>query len=77
MCKHGERDALPCAFCDQDTIDRLKPPVKTGIYADSTRDAVAERFNANIENDPLFNGDLQTDMEDWVPEMGWEMEDYE
>lgn len=36
------------------------PVLKTGVYADSTRDAVAERFDANIENDPLFNDDLQT-----------------
>lgn len=45
MCKHGERDDLPCVLCDQESIDRLTTA-------------------------PI-------DMEDWVPEMGWELEDYE
>lgn len=37
------------------------PVLKTGVYADSTQDAVAERFAENVKNDPVLTAQPSLD----------------
>lgn len=68
-CKHGET-SIVCTLCDLETIAR---------FTDEEFAATCppEPPTGNITKDTLVITPGNMDMHDWVPEMGWEEEDYE